>query len=187
MHSLLYKFVLVVVLALVPYNLFAQKTGDEGIFVSDTKVINTSIVSIEPKERIVVLKDKDGELYPIKVVEEIIDFDKIEVGDKVRLEYYEKFEVSLADPDEKMGVIVDSKLSVSSSIKQMTTGEDIYEDISVIEEIDIGNRVVTLKSADGESLTLKVENSVKGLEKLKIGDKIKSIYTRKVTISLEKP
>ena len=187
MQSLLNKLALVIVLTLVSYSLFAQETGDIGISVSDTKVIKTIVDSIEPQERVVVLKDKEGELYPVKVVEEIRDFDKIEVGDKVNLEYYEKFEILLADPDEKMGLNSESKLSNSSSIKQPTTGTDTYEYISMIEEIDIESRIVTLKSADGELDMLKVEDSVKGLEKLRVGDKIKSIYTRTITISLEKP
>jgi len=185
MNSLLYKFAIALVLVLAPFKLFAQTADDVGFSVSDTKIIITSVVSIEPKERVVVLKDKDGELYKVNVVEEIKDFDQIDVGDKVKLEYYQHFEVSLADPEEKIGVDVESSLSVSSSIHQLTTGKDIYEDISVIEEIDIENRVVTLKSADGESLTLKVEDSVGGLEKLKVGDKIKSIYTRTIIISLQ--
>ena len=187
MQSLLNKLALIIVLAFVPYNLLAQETGDKGIFVSDTKVINTVVVSIEPEERVVVLKNKEGVLSPVKVGEEIKDFDKIEVGDKVNVEYYEKFEMFLAEPDEKMGVKVDNKMSIAPTIGEITTGKDSYEDISVIEEIEIDNRIVTLKNAQGELSQFNVEESVEGLDKLRIGDKIKSKYTREVRISLEKP
>jgi hypothetical protein len=62
MNSLLYKFAIALVLVLAPFKLFAQTADNVGFSVSDTKIIITSVVSIEPKERVVVLKDKDGEL-----------------------------------------------------------------------------------------------------------------------------
>lgn len=182
-----YKFAIALVLALVSNVLFAQTADDVKISISDTKVIITEVTSIDPEKRVVVLKNEDDELYSVKVIEEIKDFDQIEVGDKVRFEYYQLFEAFLAEPDEKLGVKIDNKMSISPTIREITTGKDSYEDISVIEEIDIDNRIVTLKNAQGELSQFNVEDSVEGFEKLKVGEKIKSIYTREVSISLEKP
>ena len=181
MPSLLIKLAVLMVLMIAPYNLIAQ--DKDGIFVSDTKELTAKVDSINPDARIVVLKYDEGRLYKIKVGDDMKDFNQIEVGDKLKIEYSETFEVTLVDIDEKLTNKIDSEFHDATSIKEYTTGKDVFEDISEIEALDIESRIVTLKDKYGESMTLKIDDSVKGLERLKVGDKIKAIYTRTITIS----
>ena len=185
MQSLLVKLSTIIVLIVVPYNLFAQD-NEQGIYVGNTKEVTTVVDSIKSDERIVVLKDDKGKLYPLTIGEDITDFDEIELGDKVRLEYAETFEMSVADTSEKLKDNISAEIQDTDSIKEFTTGKDVFVDISVIDKIDLENRIVTLKDKDGEEMSLQVDNSVKGLDKLRIGDKIKTVYTRTISISLEK-
>ena len=181
-----YKYLLLFFACIYTFNIIAKESVDEGIFVTDVKVVESTIVSIDPKERTIVLRDDQGQEYPVKVIPKIKDFANIEVGDMVRLEFNEKFEVYLASPEEKIGGSLESNLIVPNTIKQLTTGTDTYEEIYLVSNINIENRIVSLKKADGQTLTVKVDEDVKGLDKLKVDDKIKSIYTRTVNISLIK-
>ncbi len=52
--------------------------------------------------------------------------------------------------------------------------------------IDLPNRIVTLKAADGETSVLKVGPEVKNLAQVKVGDVVTSQYTMAVALELKK-
>jgi hypothetical protein len=83
------------------------------------------------------------------------------------------------------GAHFDAKYADPSSAKELTTDEDVFEEVSQVETIDIENRIVTLKGAEGDPVMLKVADSVKRLDEVKVGDKIKTRYTRSLTISVK--
>ena len=55
-----------------------------------------------------------------------------------------------------------------------------------VEAIDLANREVTLKAADGRVETIKVSDQVKNLPQLKVGDKVNISYYESLTMSLNK-
>ena len=184
-NSLLSVISLIIALIILSCHPQANGSDDDGIYVSNTKVIETTVDSVNLPERIVVLRDKEGKLYPVEVGEEIKGLSEIEAGNKVRMEYNETFEMIPADPDEKLGAHFDTKYADPSSAKELTTDVDVFEEVSQVEAIDIENRIVTLKGADGDPVMLKVDDSVKRLDEVKVGDKIKTRYTRSLTISVK--
>ena len=184
-HSLLSAISLLIALIILSFHSQANGSEDDGIYVSNTKVIEATVDSVNAEKRTVVLRGKEGKLYPVEVGEEIKGLEEIEVGNKVRMEYSETFEMIPADPDEKLGAHFDAKYSGPSSAKELTTDVDVFEEVSQVEAIDIENRIVTLKGAEGDPVMLKVDESVKRLDEVKVGDKIKTRYTRSLTISVK--
>ena len=55
-----------------------------------------------------------------------------------------------------------------------------------VEAIDLANREVTLKQADGTTQTIKVTEEVKNLPQLKVGDDVAIEYYESLTLSLNK-
>ena len=55
-----------------------------------------------------------------------------------------------------------------------------------VEAIDLANREVTLKQADGTTQTIKVSEEVKNLPQLKVGDDVAIEYYESLTLSLNK-
>jgi Cu/Ag efflux protein CusF len=58
---------------------------------------------------------------------------------------------------------------------------------ATVQAIDYPTRVVTLKSASGNALTLTVDDRVKNLERIKVGDHVKAKYLESVDIQVREP
>jgi Cu/Ag efflux protein CusF len=58
---------------------------------------------------------------------------------------------------------------------------------ATVEAIDKTDRVVTLKTSDGRSVTMDVGESVKRFDALKVGDKVKGTYYENVVLVIEQP
>jgi len=68
-----------------------------------------------------------------------------------------------------------------------TLSESIIKSTATVEELDVANRRVTLRSADGKLIPMKVTPEVRRLEDVKVGDQVVVSYKESVAWEVKKP
>lgn len=167
----------------VPSNVSAQ-----GVELEDEVVVNAEVVAIDRSDRALALLGPEGNVVAVEVSHAARNFDQIEVGDQVKVAYYESVAMYLGKRGQKPEGTVD--LVVARSAKgDMPAGIAVEAvDISAeVQAIDKQKRAVTLDLPDGRKVTTRVDKSVEAFDTLKVGDSIHARYTEAIAISVEKP
>lgn len=160
----------------------------KGVEIGQTAKLSAEVVAVNQADRIVSLRGAEGNVLAVKVGQEAHNFDQIEVGDKVNVEYVESVALFLGAPGQE------PEASASQVVKRAPKGEmpagveiNTVDVSATVEDIDRENRTVTLKRPDGRLVTTRVDESVKAFDTLKVGDTVHARYTQAVAVSVEKP
>lgn len=143
---------------------------------ADAAVLTATVDSVDVKKRIVVLKDSNGNLAQMNVSKEISDLEKVKKGDVFVIEHAQAIAVGLtaATKDAKPGVSGVRSMTIAGkgSAKPFEEVTDTVYATVKISTIDPKSRVVTFTMPNGEKQKVKVDKSVLGLEKFKVGDDV---------------
>lgn len=158
--------------------------GQKPVSVSDVVTESFTIEAINSSTRVVTLKDKDGNLEELFCGPEVQRFDALKVGDKVTFRYHESVVSALrrpgqaARPAESGGITRTPGTRPGGTIAQQTTAT------VTIQAIDMKAPAVTIKTAQGQQMSFRVENA-KNLEGYKVGDTVEITYTQALAVSVE--
>ncbi len=174
-------FILAVLLAL-PLLARAQKP------VSQTEAVEltTSIEAIDHTNRMVTLKDKDGDEETIYCGPEVKRFDELKVGDTVTFRYYESMVFAIRKPGQPSGLpqAGERKLVRGEGPKPGGTVSQQQTATVTVKAIDPKVPSVTVLTDDGRKASFKVEDKKK-LEGVKVGDKVEVTYTQAVMVTVK--
>ncbi len=160
----------------------------QGVKVGAAVKVTAEVVAIDRVDRTVALLGPRGNVVEVEVGHEARNFDQIEIGDWVKVEYYESVALYLGKKGQKPKAT--AGLVAARSAKGDKPAGIVVEvvDISAtVQAIDRGTRKVSLKRPDGKLVTTKVDESVKAFDTLKVGDSIHARITEAIAISVEKP
>lgn len=155
--------------------------------VFDEGTTTATVLAIDAKKRIVTLKGATGQIRQIHLGKEAVNFDKIEVGDKVRATLAEEIAVAVSKggpaPSAGDNALVvrtmrDSKPGILIAESEQVTGK--------VQSVDIDKRTITLAEVDGKPKTIKAGSDV-NLAELKAGDDITARVTQSLAIIVERP
>jgi hypothetical protein len=153
----------------------------EGIITT----VEATVEAVDQKTRKVTLKDSEGKSVTIEVGEEVKNLPQVEVGDLVTVEYLETVAIKVfAEGEIEPGAAAGAAVA-SAEAGQKPAGVAMEEVVVVttIEAIDKEKQLVTLKTAEGESKTVKARNP-ENLEKVQVGDQVMITYTTAMGISV---
>lgn len=158
----------------------------KGIELGEAEVITAQVVGIDKQDRAVTLRGSQGNVTTVEVGEDVRNFDQIEVGDTVKVTYYEAVALYFGKPGTQPSA--DAGAVVARSEKGEKPG--LYAvgavDISAtVQAINKAERTVTLKGPDGSEATVSVDPSMKEFDNLRVGDTIHARYTEAIAISVE--
>ena len=180
------KIVLAFVLVLITAGAFspalAQKVVSQDAIVTETAVI----VAIDATNRLVTLKADDGTLDTIYAGPDMLRFSELKVGDKVTFKYHESVVYAIQQPGAKPPAPESAALVRSTGPKPGGTLSEQLTTVVTIKAIDLSIPSVTITTADGSTMSFKVEDK-KNLTGVKAGDKVQITYTRALAISVESP
>ena len=154
--------------------------------VSETRT--ATVQSVDPKTRIVTLKNAEGETITVKLGKEAVNFDQIKAGDRVRATLSEEVAVSI----DKSGApsTPEERRIVGVAPKGGRPGAFIVDSKRIsakIESIDPAKRTVSFMSPGSDKpRKVKVSQEV-DLSKLKPGDDVSARITEATAIVVEKP
>ena len=163
-------------------------TKAQGVELGDGVVLTAEVVGIDWADRTVVLRGPKGKVVAVEVSQAARNFDQIEVGDQVKIEYYESVALYLGKhgqkPKASAGMVA---IRAEKGDKPAGLAVEAVDISATVQAIDRPKRTVTLKGPEGKLVTTKVDKSVKAFGTLKVGDSIHARYTEAVAISVEKP
>lgn len=166
---------------------YAQEPG-EGIQVVGAVQMTATVQAINESEREIVLANDQGDVQVVDVGPEVKNFDQIEIGDKLVIEFYESIALHLGSPEDKPEEgEAQVMMTAEKGEKPALVAVDVFEAIAEVVSIDKENRKVELKGPEGNVATVKVEPEIGDLTKIKVGDKIRVQYTEAMAISIQSP
>jgi hypothetical protein len=160
----------------------------QGTGLGDGVVITAEVIGIDRVDRTLMLLGPEGNVVELEVSHAARNFDQIEVGDQVKVEYYESVLLYLGERGQKPEIF--AGLVAMRSDKGEDSGGTVVEAVDVsttVQAIDRTKRTVTLKGPDGKSITAEVDPSVNAFDTLKVGDAVHARYTEATAISVETP
>lgn len=145
-----------------------------------------TVVGIVPSTRTISLKRTDGRIIDIQAGDEVRNFDRIRVGDKVNVQYTQALSLDL-----KKGGEAPTKRSESVEVKRAPPGgrpgATIGTQVSILADVvavDPKNKVVTLRGPQGNLIDIEVEDPDQ-LKRVKQGDQVQAVYSEALAIAVE--
>ncbi len=131
--------------------------------------MKASVVAIDRENRILTLKGEKTASMTYYVDEVVGDrFDKVKVGDKVTVKYYDAVAFELKKPDEA-GIAVPGSKPASAPVTVMAIDQDTPS--------------ITVKATDGTVITRRVRNK-NNLQNVQVGDTIVIVKTEPLVVDL---
>jgi hypothetical protein len=162
--------------------------GAEGVELGDLTVLTAEVVHVYYVDRELGLLGSDGKVVYVEVGKEARNFDQIQVGDQLKVSYYESIALYLGPkgekPDASSGMVAGRSAKGDMPAGFVVETDDV---IGTVKAIDKENRTVTLDLPDGRTVTKKVDKSVEAFDSLKVGDSVNARYTEALAISVERP
>lgn len=155
---------------------------------SEMVEVTAKIEAIDHSNRIVTLKDKEGEVETIYCGPEVKRFSELKVGDTVTFRYYESVILAVRKPGQASGL---PKKATDGPTVQRGQGARPGATLSrqetatvVVTGIDPKVPSITVLTNDNSRSSFKVEdkNNIKGLA---VGDKVEITYTVALLISVK--
>lgn len=150
---------------------------------SELQHASATVASIDKSARTVVLKGEDGEKFSVQVPPEMKNFDKLKVGDKVDLDYYQSLAVAILPPGAK------PSMSERSMHQRQTAGGVAGREVTLSAEVvsvDTADNKVTFKGPRGQTKTISVQDPdmQKRLPNLKPGQVVQFTYTEALAANI---
>jgi NAD(P)H-flavin reductase len=153
---------------------------------SEVVSARATIEAIDQENRVVTLKGPQGNMFDVKVGEDVRNFSQLKPGDTVNVRYRQSILVQMAKPGEKpMASVSRGAVRAEPGAKP---GGAVAEEINItatIVNIDKRKAELTLKGPKGNMVTFKGVNP-SNLESLKVGDQLDITYTQAMAVSVEK-
>jgi len=152
--------------------------------------VSATVTAIDPATRMISLKADDGSTGAYEAGPEVKNFDKIHVGDKVVVSYYQGLAAQVLPPGTALSKSV-KQMDVATAAQPGTKpGAGIGTALNatvVIEKVDTKANTVTFKRPDGVSRTLPVQSDEGKafLAKIKAGDKVDVVYAEAVAVQVK--
>jgi Cu/Ag efflux protein CusF len=149
--------------------------------------LSAMVDAVDTEARSLTLKDEEGVTHTFQHIRPDVPLEKLVVGKAVTMTVYQK-EINYAvaegeeiPADEAIRTVGAKKGEEERNItivqaENMTT---------TVKEIDLENRMVTLMMEDGTPMTLPVQDDVKNLENLEIGDKVVTQVTQVIMVTMD--
>jgi Cu/Ag efflux protein CusF len=151
---------------------------------SDSVSATMTIQAIDKANRLVTLRDEKGAEDTMVVGPAMKRFDELKVGDKVKVTYQESLVMQVRKPGDAAKPAADAALTRGTGASPSATLA--VQQSTSVEVLSIDQKLpsITVKTADGRTVTRKVENR-KNLEGVKVGDKIDITFTQAAIVSVE--
>lgn len=152
--------------------------------------ITAVVTDIDVKNRLVTLKDSDGNEETIQVGPEVQNLPQVKKGDEVIVTYYESVVFQLYKPGEaKPGAGAAEVVGrAEPGEKPGAVGAEAMTIVATVTKVNkTGPKPsITLKSKEGKVVTLPVRDASR-LEPVKVGDLLEITYKHALAVAVETP
>ena len=170
--------------ALLAFPSFAQSTDSAERL--DTVTVTGMIEAVDAETREVTIKGEDGMSTVFEAGADVANFDQIEVGDNVTLEYEEGVALAMADPEDDGApelVIAEARTALGDK-----PGAAAVEMVSFVVEVvsyDADNQLATVVFPEGDERTLPVDDRmVEFAASRKAGDRVLVVVGQSIAVAV---
>ncbi|MFO1432294.1 MAG: hypothetical protein U1F76_19480 [Candidatus Competibacteraceae bacterium] len=163
------------------------QSAEPGAIVVDTAEMIATVAAIDKRNRRITLVAPDGRRATYKVTKEAINFDRIQVGDRVKATVTEELAVFLRKTGTPPSVGEGAEVALAP--KGAMPGGVVAETAEVtarVVAVDTMSRRVTLQFVDGSTKTVRVNPDV-NLANVAPGDAVTVQITEALALAVEKP
>lgn len=162
----------------------SEHTG-EPLAAGDAAVAVATVVAIDAKTRDITLKGSEGDEVTITAGPEVRNFDQIERGDKVIIEYYEALAIALGPKGSGIREQVDTLEVERAEPGEKPAGRLTRRvgAVGTVESVDAKNNFLVLKGAES-TVEMMVSEDV-DLSKVKPGDEVEAVYIASLAVMVE--
>lgn len=165
----------------------SHEEGVPGGTYGETYTLDATVAVVDPTNRKVTLTTADGKRETIKCGPEVINFDQIEVGDRVKVTMNSELLLAMANADNLPMEAASTQVSVAPvGGKPGGTAIEAQQYAATVTSINLQKRKVTLRFPDDTSRTFVVRKDV-DLSQHSVGEKVAISVRVGVAISVEKP
>jgi hypothetical protein len=170
------------VLVVLPLVARAQKPVTQ----TDAVEVKAKIEAIDKTQRLVTLKDEEGDLDTIYCGPEVKRFDELKVGDTVTFRYYESVAYAIRKPGQPSGLPAETGPAITRGQGPRPGGTLARQATAAVtvKAIDEKAPSITVLTEGGRTLSFRVEDK-KNLKDVKAGDKVEVTYTEAMAISVK--
>lgn len=159
-----------------------------GAAVIEVVTLTATVEKVDAASRMVTLKGPQGNLVTFKAGDAVKNLDQVKVGDKVVAKYLESVAMFVRkSSDPPSAGEIDAVGVAPKGAKPGVVMVQTEEVTAKVTAVDVKGRTVTLMGPEGKTKKIKVDKSVKNLDKLKKGDDITLRVTQALAIDVVKP
>jgi hypothetical protein len=163
---------------------FVTSDGPRGLMSVDTYQLNATVASIDPMNRKLTLTTSDGRERIIKVGPAAVNFDQIEVGDRVSATVTEEVAVFLSEQGGPPSMSQSSTVALAPvGAKPGGIVANTIDATAEVVSVDPKTRHVTLKLPDGATKKFKLGKAI-SLSGIEPGDDVTVRVTEAVAIAV---
>lgn len=173
-------------LMILPVTSRAQEPAAKPVVNSHLEKVQATVTAIDPDTRAVKLNGPKG---PVQVVvaPDVRNFDKLHVGDKVAVSYYEGIAAQMTKGGTKVTAPAESTFTTPA--KNGKPGGGVGESVTsmvTIEAVDKPTNTVAFKRSDGSVhiIEARAPNMREFIRTLKSGDVVEVTYTESVAVDV---
>lgn len=163
-----------------------SKAVTRTLVAGDHDRIQASVTAIDYASRTVTLKGDNGSVT-LQVGPQAKNFNQVKVGDKVTADFYSAAAVYVRRVDEPPSA--NETTAVEYAAPGAQPGGVIVNTKEItarVDTIDPKTRKVTLRGPAGNSVTVKVDDAVQNLDRIKAGDQVVVRYAEALALSVDK-
>ncbi len=168
----------------------AEKATAQKPSVAEAEIVTATatVQAIDMKNRIVTLKDPEGNTFDIIVGKQAKNLPQVKVGDVVEAVYYESVAINVYKPGEVPPGVGETDVLAKAKPGEMPAGMAASQVTvtATVQSIDKKSQTAVLKGPEGKTVKVKVADP-KNLENVNPGDEVAVTYTQALAISVEKP
>jgi hypothetical protein len=152
-----------------------------------TRTIRARVAALDTPGRRVTLVDSEGIRQTVTAGPEVVNFDQIRVGDRLKVVATEELVVNLAEPGQATDTAAVGVVDLAPrGAKPGAVAAAVVRSSATIVAIDAEKRTATLRFEDGSTRTLPVRRDI-DLGRRKVGEQVVFQATEMIAIGIEKP
>jgi Cu/Ag efflux protein CusF len=160
--------------------------GPGSAAASETLKASATVVGIDAKSREITLRRGDGKVFTVAAGDQVRNFDRIQVGDTVNVEFTQAITLDLR----KGGAGIREKTereTMSRAPAGARPAAAVGREVTILADVvavDEKERTVTLRGPQGRVVELSVQDPEQ-LSNVKQGDQVQAVYTESLAVAVE--
>ena len=150
----------------------STQDGKPGLIIVDTTQTKEKVNAVDAAGKTVTLQGDDGTPMTIGVAPDV-DLSGIEKGDEVTVRATGGLALSVQRPQE--GGAQPAAAAIASETRTAT-----------VESVNREKRIVTLKNAEGKTITVRLGKQAVNFDQIKAGDQVRATMAEEVAVSIDK-